>query len=271
MPLDSRGIYKYTETEDASLVSDLLNKGMTSVSDKVFDIGAALDQLPSDTDGKMTERIAANAAQRDLIYPPPTTQVGEIALQARGASVWRSDKGWTERFYGLHDATLNPAGVGVGAGWYPESGRMPRAAQHRMSTNLQTIPVAVMTPVTFPTATRSFETTGPALNWETSYNDESGQFYFPVAGLYRVDVQINWAGTTETSRRLVQIYNPSTPGDPVTIEESRPSATNYATVSNLSATIPVGLASALYVRVYQNSPSPVNVYGRVAFTYLGVR
>lgn len=58
----------------------------------------------------------ASASARDALYPTP----------AQGQSVFRSDTGWVETYYGLYNASTNPGGA-TPAGWYPTSGNMPQA------------------------------------------------------------------------------------------------------------------------------------------------
>lgn len=57
----------------------------------------------------------ADAAARDALYPAPV----------QGDSVFRLDRGWSERYYGTYNATSNPGGAQAGAGWYPVEGILP--------------------------------------------------------------------------------------------------------------------------------------------------
>lgn len=43
----------------------------------------------------------------------------------QGSAVYREDTGTFERYFEAYNQTTNPGGSVAGAGWYPESGRMP--------------------------------------------------------------------------------------------------------------------------------------------------
>lgn len=60
--------------------------------------------------------LVANAAERDALFAGAPQQ---------GAQVTRADMNWTERYYGLYDASSNPGGAAI-AGWYPDSGKVPK-------------------------------------------------------------------------------------------------------------------------------------------------
>lgn len=268
MPL-SDGIWQYTEADNASLVSDLLNLLANSTRVRVLSLGDAVNAARGDAIGAITERAVLNAAGRDTIYPNPTTAADRLAQQNRGAAAWRSDKGWSERYYAPYNATTNPGGSIFGFGWYPVSGRLPMAAQHRLIGAPQAIATNVMTGLLFPTPTTAFNGTGGPLGKDVVYDAASGVFTFPIGGLYRAEVQLVWAATGESSRRLLQILNLDAVGDPVVIEESRPSIAATSTVSNTSATFPVAPGASLQVRALHNSTvANVGVYGRVTFTYV---
>ncbi len=55
--------------------------------------------------------VVANQTERDAQYPTP----------AQGMAVYRTDLGYTQRYYGLYNASTNPAGRNP-AGWYKEAG-----------------------------------------------------------------------------------------------------------------------------------------------------
>ena len=61
--------------------------------------------------------VAASVAARDAYWGVPSTEAERIALQNRGATTLRTDKGWQERYLATYDATTNPAGANP-AGWY---------------------------------------------------------------------------------------------------------------------------------------------------------
>ena len=92
---------------------------------------------------------ASSDAERDDFWGIPTTDAERLALQLREASCYRSDKGYTERYYAKVDTTTNPQGAPT-AGWYPVDGMV------RGST------VGVLAGVAPPAGTPLIEQTGIA-------------------------------------------------------------------------------------------------------------
>lgn len=78
----------------------------------------------------------SSAGMRDALYPNP----------AQGDEVFRTDKGWSERYYAARTAG-NPGGAAV-ADWYPFAGRMPYASLTK-SDNQLTGAAGSPTPVAF--------------------------------------------------------------------------------------------------------------------------
>lgn len=70
-----------------------------------------------------TVAVVASAAARDSRFPTPT----------QGDGVWRSDKGWEERYFGTFNSSTNPGGA-TPAGWYPVAGAMPFARANKTAT-----------------------------------------------------------------------------------------------------------------------------------------
>lgn len=68
-------------------------------------------------------QAVSGTAVRAALFPSPI----------QGDSVFRTDTGWIETYYGLYNASTNPGGVSV-AGWYPVSGNMPQAKLVRNTT-----------------------------------------------------------------------------------------------------------------------------------------
>ena len=66
-------------------------------------------RIGSDWKAMGTPAVASDA-ERSVAFPSP----------AQGDTVFRSDKGWNERYYALYNASSNPGGA-VPAGWYPYS------------------------------------------------------------------------------------------------------------------------------------------------------
>ncbi len=104
-------------------------------SDGIDDIVADLAQMQTTAqtalNGLRASIVAptvASAAARDALYPAPV----------QGNRVFRSDGGWEEAYYGLYNASTNPAGM-TPAGWYPIAGSLPKYAVWRnISSNLPT-------------------------------------------------------------------------------------------------------------------------------------
>jgi hypothetical protein len=75
---------------------------LSDINSVQMDIGTAtfvnVDSLP----------IVAGTATRDALYPVPTA----------GNTVFRTDLGFSESYYGLYNASTNPGGATT-AGWYP--------------------------------------------------------------------------------------------------------------------------------------------------------
>jgi len=95
MPLTPENIY-YADTSTAMSVADITAAMATSISDQV----ARLDQAG----------IVASDAERDAAYPIPV----------QGNTVFRSDLGVRQTYFAAWNATTNPNGRGLTAGWVTE-------------------------------------------------------------------------------------------------------------------------------------------------------
>ncbi len=69
---------------------------------------------------KSGSRTANSDAARAAIFPAP----------AQGDTVFRTDKGWEERYYAAYNASTNPGGANP-AGWYPVAGALPWATARK--------------------------------------------------------------------------------------------------------------------------------------------
>lgn len=108
MPTTPRGVWTPSDSDDWDLTVDWAANALS--------VDQAIDN--------QTAKNAATAAARDLIFPTPT------ALSA----IYRTDKGWLERYYAAYNSSTNPGGATMGAGWYPVEGILPHARATVVST-----------------------------------------------------------------------------------------------------------------------------------------
>lgn len=73
----------------------------------LYYVDANSSQWVAATSDPVNIGVVANQTERDAQYPTP----------AQGMSVYRTDLGVTQRYYGLYNVTTNPGGRGT-AGWY---------------------------------------------------------------------------------------------------------------------------------------------------------
>ena len=129
--------------------------------------------------GNAIENLAtqvANSTARDEVFPVPV----------QGNAVWRMDRMWEERYFGLYNATTNPQGATV-AGWYPTVGNLPRFKLARNATTGWT------------GATATWYSLNNNAVWDVQTDDKSGtiyrdttmKFYVTQPGLYQINAQLN--------------------------------------------------------------------------------
>lgn len=70
-------------------------------------LASSVDTALLEVASSIPNQSVANAAARDALYPNPQ----------QGNSVYRIDKGWTERYYNVYNASTNPGGTLL-AGWH---------------------------------------------------------------------------------------------------------------------------------------------------------
>lgn len=103
-------------------------------SDQIWALGlgveAALQAASIPGTSNPDIRVSATAAARDAYFGTPATEAARLALQARGATTLRTDKGWTERYFATYNASTNPQGA-TPAGWYPIDGALPTFSVRR--------------------------------------------------------------------------------------------------------------------------------------------
>jgi hypothetical protein len=151
--------------------------------------------------------VAATAAARDAYWGVPATGAEQITLQNRGAQTVRTDTGWTERYFGVFNATTNPGGAQA-AGWYPIAGELPRVRARRLATQALTSSWALLNACWgAPTDLRGF-----------TY--AAGAFTCAVAGLYEVQaflqganantalgLQVTLNSTAQDTAATIAVYN----------------------------------------------------------------
>lgn len=113
--------------------------------------------------------MVANEAGRDAFFPNPV----------QGQLCNRTDTNWSERYYGVFNSTTNPGGAGV-AGWYPESGKMPKIRLHK--TDTQTLPTNAFTDIVWNQETYK--------NAITHSNAGGAPITIQVSGRYSFNVRV---------------------------------------------------------------------------------
>lgn len=79
---------------------------MTPIQAPFAALASSVDDALSELEGSIPNRSVANNAERDALFPNPQ----------QGDSVYIRNKGWTERYYNVYNASTNPGGALV-AGW----------------------------------------------------------------------------------------------------------------------------------------------------------
>lgn len=129
-----------------------------------------IDSYASSTD--RMGRAAGSDAARNLLVPVPVA----------GDAVFRTDKGYTERYYTEYHATGNKGGA-TPAGWYPEPGADIYGNMSK-TNGFQLITTSTSTPVT-----------GTALGAENGgFTVSNDRLVFPVTGMYRLYVSAYGSG-----------------------------------------------------------------------------
>ncbi|HXG71265.1 hypothetical protein [Plantibacter sp. RU18] len=89
-------------------------------------------------------RVAPSEAARDAHFGKPATAAAQLALQARGPMVIRTDTGHTERYFAAYNAATNKAGRAV-AGWYPAGQMSAQYAVAFSSSGTGVDPIGALT------------------------------------------------------------------------------------------------------------------------------
>lgn len=129
------------------------------------------------------QATAGSDVARNAHFGIPSTEAERLALQRRGATCVRHDKGWTERYFATYDANTNPSGAST-AGWYPVAGRLPHGIVYR-----STVPVDTELWTLFATGSwwANHDTWG--------VNPFDGTWTVPMDGLYEVFAGFKLNGT----------------------------------------------------------------------------
>jgi hypothetical protein len=174
-----------------------------------LDVEAALKQASIPPVTPAPVMVAPTAAARDAYWGVPATDSERTALQNRGATTIRTDKGWTERYFAAASAPV--------PGWYPVD-RGPIV--HAENTAAQTI----------NNAWASLSTSLPTADTARSIGYTPAAATIQVAGLYRVGVGVRFTLTPGTS--AVQVTRNSSAPDTNVIAYDLRSATSSASPSD---------------------------------------
>ena len=183
-----------------------------------LDVEAALQAAAIPPANPAPVMVAASAAARDGYWTVPANDTERLALQNRGATTIRTDKGWTEQYFAAWSAS-NPGGTRSTPGWYPTANgpafQIYGATAQALVSGWQQLTTA------FNSATPDINTGGGA--WA------SNGYTVPVSGLYRIDVststgtvgaervgaKVNRNSTAEATNNLVQVFATSPNGTAV--------------------------------------------------------
>ena len=149
---------------------DLINQNF----DLIDSYAATTDTDVDSLDAKINRmgRAAASDAARNLLVPSPVA----------GDAVFRTDKGYTERYYTAYHATTNKGGA-TPAGWYPEPGADIYGKLSK-TDGFQTVTSATSVPVT-----------GMALADENGgFTVASNRLRIPITGMYELVVTVYGSG-----------------------------------------------------------------------------
>lgn len=135
-----------------------------------------LDAHAGNVLGRLTRQggSAANAGARDAAIPVPV----------QGDTIYRVDLGYFERYYDTYNATTNPSGAGT-AGWYPAPGT-DISGKFVKTNNFQAL---TSTGAVITGMAARFVRGGISLNTSTNV------VTLPVAGVYRIGVQVYGSGS----------------------------------------------------------------------------
>lgn len=194
----------------------------------------------------------ADQAARDSLYPSPI----------QGNSVHRLDRGWTERYFGLYNATTNPGGASS-AGWYPVSGKMPYAVARGVTTAGVTHSSWSIGAIGF-TPTGSFEFGGFTASGASNY-----YVGVPFPGLYDIQAYASFSSSANGSNRAVRITLDNATVIPAIYEVRRHLVSGSAYAINGSF-LSTAVGTNVQLQLFQDSGGSLNTTDRVlSLRYLG--
>lgn len=125
-----------------------------------------------------TPSVPSEAA-RNTLYPSPV----------QSNSVWRSDRGYEERYFSEYNASANPGGA-TPAGWYPVTGNMPMGAIYRSSTAASL-------------ATGQWVAVYQSQYWAGGYRTPDFTAYnngwtIPITGLWSIEMAVSMSTSSST-------------------------------------------------------------------------
>lgn len=182
-------------------------------------------------------RTVSSASARDLLFPTPV----------QGNTVWRSDKGWEERYFALYNSSSNVGGA-TPAGWYPVSGALPTARLTKSGNQ----------------STSGTSNTQTILTWDVTSIDVGGMsgvnsysLTAPISGVYTVNARACFAYTTSgTFSGIYLRKNGVSLGDSY-FEDGVP--TNGACYPYSDVSSQVSLEAGDYVSVYIGSTNGTSI------------
>lgn len=123
---------------------------------------------------------------RDSFFPNPK----------QGITCIRTDKGWTETYYELYNSSTNPSGAAI-AGWYPVSGKLPKARIIMLSGGIAGIGASQ-----FCFTTGYVQTSTDDSLWQIAYDSATGKLTPAVIGEYRARIK----GSANASSPTIMEY-----------------------------------------------------------------
>ncbi|MFJ3393997.1 hypothetical protein [Leifsonia aquatica] len=144
--------------------------------------------------------VASSDLARNTHFGTPTTDADRLALQRRGAECVRTDKGWTERFFGPYNATTNPSGVNL-SGWYPVDGQLPAGKSIGGAGSANTVPSGVATVLSNSALAGTWG--GSRQRGGLAFDAAAGTWTVPYTGLYTISAGFGLATSTAGGRQVV--------------------------------------------------------------------
>jgi hypothetical protein len=194
-----------------------------SFGDTVFNISTGMAEtyytlynVSTNPGGASTAGWYAVDAVASTVYVRDSTRRDAIfTAPVQGMTVFNNALGWNETYYELYNVSTNPGGA-TPAGWYPNTGNLPKLSYGTNATlTIGTSPTAP-SPMIFSTAVTQSVATG------ITFNATTGVATIVTPGIYRIYGQTHWQGTAAGTRAFYIVKNgtvfltnyqqPSSPG-----------------------------------------------------------